>query len=123
MTRDLSHEEERNSERRKEPSEGGGIDGPGMKSEEGGNEEGAAKVNAAGKDGITGTITALMQTRRLIGPFSARTIPDLTGGGNSGGRLFKRNPVAHFKLRWSDYVIGETIFGETSRAVGDGDEA
>lgn len=62
MTRDLSHEEERNSEWKKEPLEGEGIDGPGMKSEERGNEEGMLKVNAGGKDRITGTITALMQT-------------------------------------------------------------
>lgn len=81
MTRDLSHEEERNSERRKEPLEGDGMDGPGMKSEEGGNEEGAVKVNASGKDCITGTITALMQTRRVIGLFSTRKIPDLIRGG------------------------------------------
>lgn len=75
MTRDLSHEEERNSERRKEPLERDGIDGPRMKSEEGGNEEGAVKVNAGGKDCIRGTITALMQTRRVIGLFSTRKDP------------------------------------------------
>lgn len=62
MTRDLSHEEERNSKWRKEPLEGEGIDGPGMKSEERGNGEGTLKVNAGGKDCITGTITALMPT-------------------------------------------------------------
>lgn len=62
MTRDLSHEEERNSDWRKKPLVGEGKDGLGMKSEERGNEEGTLKVNAGGKDCITGTITALMQT-------------------------------------------------------------